>query len=695
MATSIRLSAAAVCLGLFSTVPAHAEAGAMASDDSTRDPIVVSGSNVATVAAAKTPTALVDIPQSVSVLEREQLDDQALTSLNDALRFVPGVVLGQGEGHRDQIIIRGQSSTADFYLDGLRDDSQYYRPLYDIERIEVLKGANALLFGRGGGGGVVNRVTRRADLSRSSANFDLGADSFGAVEVAGGINQPLGDTVAARIDATYLRFDNHRDFYNGRFFGIAPTLTLALSPRTTVRLSASHDDDARLTDRGIPSLGGVPIPGYDGTLFGSPTLNHSSAKIDRVLARLESDLGGSFKLDAAVQYQRARTRYANIVPIGATASTVTLNGYNSDTLRNGVIGQANLVWQGRTGPIAHTVLAGIEASTATTDALRSEAFFVGANGATLASVTIPLARVLALPAAGFGSASRSSRSTADTLSAFVQDQIEFGDHLQVVIGARRDQFRIASLNRLNQFAASRTDGLWSPRAAVIVKPARNVSFYASYAKSFLPQSGDQFTVLDASTATLAPERFESREVGAKWDIKPGLSLTVDAYRLVRANTRAADPVTGNIVLSGSSKTTGFEAQLAGQITPRWQVSMGYANALGRITTTTTAAPAGRRLDKLPRAQATLWSRYDVSKALGLGLGVIHQSSQFASISNAVRLPGFTRVDAAAFWTVSPRLSVQLNVENLFDTRYYPSAHTDFNIASGAPINARVGVKLAL
>jgi catecholate siderophore receptor len=695
MVISTRLSVAAACLGLFSALPAHAEADTTASDDSTSDPIVVNGSNVATVAATRTPTALVDIPQSISVLQREQLDDQALTSLNDALRFVPGVVLGQGEGHRDQIIIRGQSSTADFYLDGLRDDAQYYRPLYDIERVEVLKGANALLFGRGGGGGVVNRVTRRADLARSSANFDAGADSFGAVDVAGGINQPLGDTVAARIDATYLRFDNHRDVYNGRFYGIAPTLTFAFSPRTTARLSASHDDDARVTDRGIPSLGGVPITDYDRTFFGSPTLNRSSAKIDRVLGKLESDLGGGFTLDTAVQYLRARTRYTNIVPVGATAGTVTLNGYNSDTLRNGVIGLADLVWQGRTGQIAHTVLAGIEASTTTTDAMRSEALFFGANGARLASVTVPLAGVLMLPTAGFGPASRSSQSAADTLSAFVQDQIKLGDHLQVVIGARRDQFCIASVNRLNQFVASRTDRLWSPRAAVILKPAKNVSFYASYAKSFLPQSGDQFTVLDASTATLAPERFESREVGAKWDIRPGLSLTIDAYRLTRDNTRAADPMTGNVVLSGSSKTTGFEAQLAGRITSHWQVSAGYANALGQITTTTTAAPAGRRLDKLPRAQATLWSRYDVSKAIGLGLGVIHQSSQFATISNAVRLPAFTRVDAAAFWTVSPRLSVQLNVENLFDTRYYPAAHTDFNIATGAPISARVGVKLAL
>ncbi|OZA67403.1 MAG: TonB-dependent siderophore receptor, partial [Sphingomonadales bacterium 39-62-4] len=126
--------------------------------------------------AVKTPTPLVDVPQTITVLTREQLDDQGITQLGDALRYVPGVVLGQGEGHRDQINLRGQNTTADFYLDGLRDDTQYYRSLYNIERVEVLKGANALLFGRGGGGGVINRVSKTPDLAgtkgQASANVD-------------------------------------------------------------------------------------------------------------------------------------------------------------------------------------------------------------------------------------------------------------------------------------------------------------------------------------------------------------------------------------------------------------------------------------------------------------------------------------------------------------------------------------------
>jgi catecholate siderophore receptor len=139
-----------------------------------------------TPTATKTQTPLVDVPQAVTVISREQLDDQGLESLGEALRFVPGVVLGQGEGHRDQVTLRGQNSTADFFVDGIRDDAQYYRPLYNVERVEVLKGANALIFGRGGGGGVINRVSKAPEFGSAKATVAGGIDSFGV----GGCDRP-------------------------------------------------------------------------------------------------------------------------------------------------------------------------------------------------------------------------------------------------------------------------------------------------------------------------------------------------------------------------------------------------------------------------------------------------------------------------------------------------------------------------
>jgi catecholate siderophore receptor len=281
-------------------------------------------------------------------------------------------------------------------------------------------------------------------------------------------------------------------------------------------------------------------------------------------------------------------------------------------------------------------------------------------------------------------------------SVYIQEQVSVGEHFEIVGGARNDDFEIRTLNLVNNFRAERSDGKWSPRIGAIIKPQEQLSLYASYAKSFLPQAGDQFLVLDATAATLAPEVFENLEAGVKWKPRDGLALSAAVFQLDRDNTRAPDPNNPALVVqTGKTRTKGFEAQLAGRITPEWQASFGYANQEGEIRSTTSAAPAGRKLAQLPRHQVTAWTRYDFTPALGLGLGVVHQSKSFATISNAVTLPSFTRVDAAGFWTVNPRISLQLNVENLFDERYFPSAHTDNNISTGEPLNARVGVRVKI
>ncbi len=645
----------------------------------------------ADVDAARTGTPLKELPQTVTVITRARIDDQAMTQLGEALRYVPGVTLGQGEGHRDQIVLRGQSTTADFFIDGVRDDAQYYRPLYNTERVEVLKGANALLFGRGGGGGIVNRVSKEPASGAARATLAAGIDSYGMWSLAGDASTPLGSHAALRINATYEHLANFRDVFTGHFAGVAPTLALRPDARTELTLVYEYGEDRRVTDRGVPSRGGVPITGYERTFFGDPAANQSRTTAHIGRARLRRELTANLTLDATLEAAHYDKYYGNVLPRTATATTVDLDGYSSTVARDNRIAQAVLVWKPVTGALRHTLLGGFEAGDQDTDALRSEAQFASGPGFA-ARVTVPLARTLTLPPVRFGPTSRSTLSHVRTLSAFVQDQVAIGDHLELVAGLRYDDFRIASLNRINGFAAQRSDGKWSPRAALIVKPVAALSLYASYARSFLPQSGDQFNVLDATTASLAPEAFRNLELGAKWDPAPRLSLTAALYRIDRSNTRATDPRTGNPVLTGSSRTEGLEVSLTGQIAPRWQASLGAALQRGSIRTTTSAAPAGRPLDKLPAAQFSAWTRYDATARIGFGLGLVHQSGQFASISNAVRLPGFTRIDAAVYARITPVISLQLNVENLANTAYFASAHTDDNIAPGAPRSVRLGLK---
>ena len=667
-------------------------------DETATAPIVVLGERQGYASddgasATKTPTALIDVPQTVTVVTRQQLDDQATQQLGDALRYVAGVTLGTGEGHRDQITLRGQSTTADFYLDGLRDDAQYYRPLYNIERIEVLKGANALIFGRGGGGGVVNRVSKTADPASSSSIANASVDSFGAFDVSADANLPLGEALAGRISAIYEEFDNHRDVYQGRFIGISPTLTAKLGADTRLTASYTYDDDSRVTDRGVPSRAGRPLRGFDKVFFGSPALNHNSNQAHIARARLDHTLGDGLSVNLTGQFADFDKFYANVYPrAAATATTVELEGYADGTVRRNLIGQGNLIWEVDTGPIGHTVLLGAEATDQDSENSRRNVLFAGGTNGGL-RVTVPLGQRIVVPATSFTPFVTNRRSHLKVLSGYIQDQVEIGEHLQIVAGLRYDDIDVRTINLVNGFAAARSDGNWSPRIGAIVKPQQTISVYASYAKSFLPQSGDQFAVLDANTARLAPEKFENRELGVKWDVTGDLAFTAALFRLDRENTRATDPISGTVVLTGSTRTKGFEAQLAGRITPQWQASLGYAHQTGEIRTTTLAAPTGRKLAQLPRDQITAWTRYDVTPQIGLGLGLLHQAKQFATISNAVVLPAFTRVDAAAFWDISERIALQLNVENLFDRKYYPSAHTDNNIAPGEPLSARVGVRV--
>lgn len=695
--TAKRLAFLASCAApaLLGSTPASAELAAEAAD---APAIIVYGRPDGydiekTRTATKTETPLIDVPQTVTVLSREQIDDQGVESLGEALRYVPGVVLGQGEGHRDQVTLRGQNTTADFFLDGLRDDAQYYRPLYNTDRVEVLKGANALIFGRGGGGGVINRVSKAPEFEKARTDFSAGVDSFGGWSIAADLDQPVGESFAARLNATYEALNNHRDRFDGHFTGIAPTLGWKLGEATRLVAAYEYVEDRRITDRGVPSFAGSPLRGFDEVFFGDTTLNRASVTAHIARLKLDHEFSDSLNANLAVQFGDYDKYYGNIYPrAAATLTTVEFEGYENYTKRQNWSAQGNLVWRGETGGLNHQLLIGFEASDQDTDDARALTLLGPTNAS---RITVPLGQQITVPGARYGAISRSSTSHVRALSAYIQDQIDLGEVVKLVLGLRYDDFRITSTNRINGFAATRSDGKWSPRAGLIIKPRENVSLYASYARSFLPQSGDQFVVLDATTATLAPEEFRNLEAGVKWDVTERLAFTAALYQLDRTNTRANDPVTGVAVLTGKSRTKGLELALVGTLAKGLQVTLGYALQDGEVTATTTAAPAGRTLAQLPRHQLSAWGRYDVTDRLGIALGAVKQSDQFATISNAVRMPGYTRIDAALFYKVSDAIQLQLNVENLTDTDYFPSAHTDHNISPGAPLNARLGLKIKL
>ena len=205
------------------------------------------------VNALKTPTPIIDVPQSLSITTAEQIVEQGFGSISDIVLYTPGLNQSQGEGHRDAVVFRGVRSTADFFIDGVRDDVQYYRSLYNLEQVEILRGPNALLFGRGGTGGLINRVTKKGVLGDQFVGYKASIDTFGAFDIAGDVNYAVNDTLSFRLNANYENLNNHRDFFDGDRFAINPTLRWEATPDTVLDLSYEYVDNERFIDRGIPS----------------------------------------------------------------------------------------------------------------------------------------------------------------------------------------------------------------------------------------------------------------------------------------------------------------------------------------------------------------------------------------------------------------------------------------------------------
>jgi catecholate siderophore receptor len=682
---------------------------ARAEDAAEQDTIIVTGTvdgyrTVDTTSGTKTNTPILDVPQAISVVTDQQLRDQQVRSVADLVRLIPGISAGQGEGHRDQITLRGNNSTADFFVDGLRDDVQYFRSFYNIDRVEAHKGPNAMVFGRGGGGGIINRITKGALAGVDRIGGTVSADTFGAWYVATDTNVDLG-AAALRLNAYYEALNNHRDAFDGDRYAVNPVIGAELSGGVKVQLGYEYVRDDRVVDRGIPSAfaGSIatpagPLRGFDKTFFGVRGVNDTDFEAHVVSFRTEAPLTEALKLSVQALYGDYDKLYTNVFAVSPANGTVTppttaVEAYADPTKRETLIGQANLEWRGSTGGIEHVLLAGAEFTDQDTYNERINGFFASPFSAANRRRTITLADPVAIPPVQFvaGPTGNSNRAVASRLrqaSFYLQDQISFSRHVDLIAGLRYDRFDLVATNLFTAARFARVDDLWSPRVGLVVKPVETASVYVSYAKSFLPQSGDQFVGLDLTSSALEPETFDNYEIGAKWDIKPGLTATVAAYRLDRGNTRAAGPVPGSIVLTGEQRSSGVELGLTGRIADRWQTALGYARTRARISETTSAAPAGRAVAQVPKHQLSLWNRYDVTDRVGIGLGLYHQSAQFATISNVTRLPAWTRVDAAIFFKISDAIEAQVNVENLTDEAYFPTAHNDNNISVGAPLNAR-------
>lgn len=640
--------------------------------------------------ATRTFTPLRDVPQSIAVVTAEQIRDQSLQSIADVVAYVPGIASHQGENNRDQLVIRGNSTSADFFLNGVRDDVQYYRDLYNVDRMEAIKGPNAMIFGRGGGGGVINRVTKEAGFSRLG-EITLQGGSFRNRRVTGDFNQPFSNKVAFRINGLYENSGSFRQSVDVERYGVNPTFTIAPDSLTKIAIGYEHFHDGRTADRGIPSFRGRPADTPISTFFGNPDDSLVRANVNLVSGLIDRQIG-RFNFRNRTMFGDYDRFYQNYVPGAVTADKlrVSISSYNNATKRRNLFNQSDLVFSVTTGKIRHTLLAGAEFGRQSTDNLRNTGFFNNATTSVLFAYDNP---TINIPVTFRPSATDANNHLRTKLAAsYVQDQVELSKYVHVVAGLRFDYFDLQFHNNRTGEDLRRIDRLLSPRAGVVFKPVTPLSIYANYSVAYLPSSGDQFSSLTTITQQVKPEKFSNYEVGVKWDVYQYLSLTAALYRQNRLNTRATDPVDPTRILqTGSQRTNGFELGLNGNVTRSWRIAGGYAYQDAFITSATTAAVAGKQVAQVPRHTFSLWNNYQIIRRLGMGLGIIHRTDSYAAVDNTVILPGYTRADVALFYSITEKWRLQGNLENLFNTRYYVNADGNNNISPGRPRSARFGL----
>jgi catecholate siderophore receptor len=644
----------------------------------------------------KTPTAIRDIPQSVTVINRAVLDAQGVASLSDAVRNVAGITLGGAEGGQigNNINLRGFSARTDLYLDGMRDRGQYYRDTFYLESIEVLKGSSSMLFGRGSTGGVINQVGKQPTLrDHNEVSATIGTDDY--LRTTADLNRRLSDTSAFRLNLMAQDVGTTRDVMKNKDFGVAPSLRLGIGTATEITLSALLEHNRDMPDYGFLSVNGRPLDVRPDNYY-QLTDDRTVQDVANLSARIEHKIHPGLTLRNQTQYGSYDTDARETAPnsVGTlaggvfTALPTAKTGNYTDlplsqlylryvshdrTIKDrSLYNQTDLIAKFDTGSIKHTLIAGAEIGH---DTYENQSY--SRNNLPVGSVLNPVYQ--ATPSASVTSTGNLAESSSNTLAAYANDTLELNKQWKVVGGLRWDRFKAETTNSINSANttgnttlpnASQTVNFTSVRAGVLYQPTDAQSYYVSYGTSFNP-SLEQLTVRTGQE-NVDPEKNRSVEAGAKWDLLDGnLSLTSAIFQIRKTNARS-QITTGEYALSGDVRVNGFEIGAAGNLTPRWKVIGGYALLDAKIVKASALdGTEGKVPANTPRHSATLWSTYKVTREWEAGGGVTYLSDRYASDTNVASTGNLMHWDATIAYH-QPKYDLRLNLLNLTDRRDFVS-----------------------
>ena len=664
---------------------------------------------------SKLTESLRDTPQSITTMTHGLLDERGITSLNDALRTVPGITLGAGEfsWQGNNPSIRGFSSRSDMFLDGMRDFGNYYRDPFNLDSIEVLQGPSSIIFGRGSTGGVINQASKApSPKPLSTASVNIGNDSTlrGAVD----FGRPLtgfGRGAAFRINAMAHRSEvAGRDGGESRRYGVAPSLALGLGSPTRVTLSYLHLRADGIPDYGLPWFNGSPAPVPRENYYGFRD-DHLDTDADIVTARIEHDYSPTTQLNAKFRYARYERDSRITEPLIAATVLPTTPLEDITVDRNVFIGnseeamallQVDLISRISTGRLSHAIVTGLEYGRETSEP--SFGFGVGVPATNLLVPTI---------SDPFSATSTEPRLQADTASkstaVYVLDTIKLGESWQFNAGLRWDRFdtdyeavRFSTTGEMTGTEAIlRVDNEMSYRAAVVYKPRPAGSIYLGWGTSFNPSAEDLSFItsgrgLATANENLAPEENRSVEIGTKWGFFDD-TLTLDAaiFSITKSNARLPDPDNpGFNILGGEQQVEGLAFNVSGYLKPKLQLTAGYTYLDAKLTGSGVgAAPAGSRLVNVPEHSFSLWATYEITDRLQIGAGSRYISERLAKNTPPVKeVPDYWTFDAMGSYQLSNRTEIKLNLTNLTDEYYFDQLHP-WHVIPGPGFTAVLAVKV--
>ncbi|PUA17172.1 TonB-dependent siderophore receptor [Glaciimonas sp. PCH181] len=689
---------------------------ASAQTDQSLPEVVVSGAKSSdgyvpqsAVSATKSEAPLRDIPQTINVVPAEVIRDQHATSLQDIMRNIPGVGLSTGDGQRDQVFIRGFTAIGDQFVDGFRDDALYFRDLSNVERLEIIKGPAAVLYGRGSSGGLINRVTKKPGIDVTDASISLTSNAGRRGEIDLGRS---GEVVSWRLTGAREQSDSYR---NQQFLdrtAIAPSVDFRISPDTKLLLQADYLEDRRLTDFGIPSYQGRPVSVAAGTYYGAANArdaDYSQSRVTSTSATLTHRFDDSLSLRNGFRYYDYQLRRNNTNISGnvnEVAQTMTVMHARLDRNEDGWINQTELTQKLTLAGTKHEILYGVEFGHQNKDAV-SYASTPVARNVSIFNPVIPSVNPSIVGAA------TSTFGKYDTAAAYLQDTIAFNDQWKALLGLRYDSFKQKSLivGGTAPGDLSRTDKAFSPRAGLVWQPTVMQSYYASWTRSFQP-TGENFA-LATNNADLSPETTRNTEIGAKYDFFDGhVSSTVSIFRLERDNIKVTDPTTRLIIPVGKQRTDGMELTMNANLKQGWNVLAGYAyldakitdsvavdssvNVAGSPSVASSVPFKGKRATLTPVHSANIWLTKEIGNGFTLGGGANAVGSRFANPGNTVSLPGYFTADAMASYRTT-KYQVQLNLNNIFNAGYIISGHGSSPNLSlpGAPRNMALTLRYSM